>query len=501
VRSASRANKKGLPVEGIMPTGVKNVLVSLAFAALLASLAGAQSFDDEIKFYLNSGETHDATSVTAEGKSFRVVRVNNQEAFVFNESLFPVRDEALLRGVIDAYVLAQFERQPPIDVSGIGAQYQALNASLVGACLDGVDLFFTYVGPGSAWFFIYIQQSIKPKQWAATLALNQSGNLLKAAVRDLNRSLSELPGAVSAKDVERIYTNLGVAYQGLTAINNNFTTLSQNYRVIAEGDASEPGYPYAFGGGKYNCNLTTNITNPLNSLIQLTNRPNPFDKAQILSRIQQATAARAEPAQVRKVYDARVKQYEAVKLLRDKVASGFALLGVTLTFIGNVDAKVVNKLAAVANATTRQAAETAGLEFETENNAFKAQITHYETLLTAYNATKFALSNASAGISSATAKYGTSDARIQALNSENADITQRATILESDLKAGRTVEASRIQALTREAEALAKKSFELRPLEASLDIVLIGGVIVVILIVASLVWYARKRKKEQQELG
>lgn len=480
-----------------MPTGVKKFFVSVLLLSLALS-ASAATLDDELKYYMNSGETRITAEVTVAGQVYSVVKVNNIESFIFDSSFKPVRDEQLMDQVAGAYINTQYEQQTPVDINAIRSAYGTVNASVADACMRAVDRFLLYSGPGSAFHLIYLMQSIKPKQWAAVGQLNQSSRYVRVAMTDTNDAISDLEAAVSAKDVGRVYDSLDRVNKATSALQTNFSTLASAYLMIAVGDGNEQGYIYAFPvddkGHLGNCTITSNLSSAFASLLQLTSGNNPFDKAHIISTIKQVTESRYEPAQVRKVLGDKTDKLIALKTARDKLASDYAALGLSLSFLGSRYSQVEAKLVAIANATTVARAEELAASFETERTAFEGQVSAYRALLVDYNATKTAVSNVTTQVLQAATKYGSADSRVQSLQSQKANLSARLTLLEGDMKAGKTVEAQRLKSLADEARSLAANAGGMKPLEAQLDLVLIGGIVLVVAVVVGVILYARRKR-------
>jgi len=482
-----------------MPTGVKKSFLSVLFLLALASLVVGATLDEEIKHYLNSGETYTATNVTVDGAAYALVKVGNVESFVFNSSFEPVREDAVVAQVVDAYVQVQYEQMAPINTASIRSAYESINTSIRGTCLGdklngGVEYFVTNTGALN-YILIRFQCSLRPKQCVALDHINLTVNDVRSSMKVVDDSLTGLEAAVATKKPTDVYDNLGRVNRAATALQANYSLLSSDYTTIAYGTGGESGFVYAFGT-TYNCNVSSALSSSFTNLISLTSASNPFDVPTMLSRIKSATDLRYGPAQVRKVYDEEMVRLLESKALRDKVSSNFSSLGLVLSFLPGKYVQLESKFAAIANATNVATAQQLATAFQAERGTFDTLLTLYQTLLFDYNASKAALSSATSKIALAATKYGSTDSRVQDLRKEQLNLTTRLTLLENDLKTGKTLTSQQFKDVAGSGEALALRAAELKPMEAQLDFLLIGGVILVVAIVAGVIWYARKRKTE-----
>lgn len=157
------------------------------------------------------------------------------------------------------------------------ASYFALINQTVSTCLDGADHFFEYSGPGSAYFFIYMQQSVKPKQWEAVRELNLTSPSVRIRLSAIADSVRKLEAAFEIKNSSRILSELPNLKTSSKELQASFVSLHSAHQAIEGGVENEPGYPYAFGGRiYYDCILTSNTSKAFDALTQLDVEANPF---------------------------------------------------------------------------------------------------------------------------------------------------------------------------------------------------------------------------------
>ncbi len=468
----------------------------LLFILLLVGAISAISVSNELRYYVEEGETSNYANVTYLGNTYYIVEINGNYSFILMsqpKEFVPVLDENIAKGVISTYLAQNFD-VISLNESRVEKIEQYFNTTneTAGKCAEALDLFFTFSGPGTPYFFIITIHS------PDYLDLIAPVEVLESTYKDLNSSTHTLSSAVpkikegyEKKDVQELYDACKKTRESAATIKNLYSKISPAYAAVS---APEKGFPNSF---RYSCASSPELTNALDSLIALTSLSENYDISQIAKKMADEAKKRSTKATINKIADERRLN---LRNLENKITS----IQNSLSDIDNLHADALGaklnstqlSVSQIYSASTVESANTLAASSDQKIDELKNAISLYESVVSSYKKAFDECSNAKSSIDSKSSEFGSSDKRVILLSKQLNSLFSQIHLKENAIEAGNITPSTKLEfdVIASNATVIKQTADSLQPIENSIDPVLIAAVAIIIIAIVLLVLYFKKFK-------